>query len=226
MMMRLIGKKRIMALAVLGLINAALAAALFLYVEPMREKAALRKQSVDREIRDLRSSIDNIKSKIKSLEENQDAYDALKARGFFVDQDRFLADKNFKSMMSWANLVGLSYNISALEEIQNPQADGIKYKLMQSKVEVQKIRAYTDSDIYNFIQQITKKFPGQTQLVSIVLRRGDELNQENLAKLAVNLRDPRAPSVAFVEADVAFNWRTMVPAGEEENASAGGGFQR
>lgn len=222
MITRMIGKKRIMILGLLAVINASLAAALFLYVEPMREKAALRKQTVDREIRDLRSSIDNIKSKIKSLEENQGAYDALKERGFFVDQDRFLADKTFKSMMSWANLVGLSYNISALQEIQDPRADSIKYKLMQSKVDVDKIRAYTDGDIYNFIQQVTKKFPGQTQLVSIVLKRGDELNQANLEKLAVSLRDPKAPTVAFVEADISFNWRTMVPAKEEAPAGTGG----
>lgn len=222
MMTRLIGKKRIAILTVLALVNAVLAASLFLYIEPMREKAAMRRQTVDREIRDLRSSISNIKTKIKSLEENQEAYDALKERGFFVVQDRFLAEKTLDGMRSWANLIGFSFSISPIKEIPNVAAEGIKYKVIQSRVVLERIRAYTDSDIYLFIQQISKKFPGQAQLVSVTFNRGAALDEKNLSKLVTDLRELRPPTISFVDAKIAFNWQTMLPADDGTNSATGG----
>lgn len=204
-MIKLIGLKRIIILAVLAGANIIGLLSYFLSVEPMREDAQLRLNDVSGQVAELRTKISNINSDMDSLKVNLPKYRELESRGFFQSQDRFLISRTLEELQKKTNISTFSYNVGALETVPNADAANIEHELVMSRIKIDKVGAVLESDIYAFLLGITDQFPQYTRIHSFNIKRAEDITEVNLKKVV-----QRQP-VNFIEASVTFDWMTVIP---------------
>lgn len=208
-MIRYIGKLRLIIIILFALVNMALVGLLFGYISPSIER-------YDRKVNDTRgkslrlvAQASNIEEEYKKFIEYQKQYEKLKATGFFIDQDRFIAKKVLDHFQGLAGLVSISYSISAAERIDDSSASKISKKLMKSQIKVSLV-SYTDKEIYRFIELIQGAFPSGIQITSLELEPNEEVTPQNLKIIG------SGKPVGFVKGELVFDWLTLL---DDESAA-------
>lgn len=213
--MKLVGIKRALLLLALAGVNAVLAAAFFLVVEPMRGEADTKLRSVRNEISGLQAKIQNIKQDLIVFNETLPRYEALKNNGFYLPQDRFMIERHLNELREKSGLTGFSFNIAALQNVENNEATAANLKLIMSRIQVDNVTGNVDMDLYDFISRMNKDFPAHVRMQSFEVRRGVALNSSALQRLA------KGEDVNLINGKAVFDWLTVVPI-TQESPPAGG----
>ena len=216
-MIKLIGLKRVMALLVLVMLNAALALTFFMWIEPAKAKSENDLRALNGQIAKLRNDILNIKEEIKKTKENMPYFEAMDQLGFFSTQDRFMADELINKLGNDAGVESVTFTINPLEDLKDPRADKAKYRLISSKIDLSEIRGYTDSEIYKFIYAMNNSFPGHIRINEINIQKSAEVTSAALDKIKSG--DPSARG--FVSASAKLQWLTMIEDQSEKIPGAG-----
>jgi hypothetical protein len=204
--MKLIGIKRIIILAILIALNSAIAAAYFLWIEPMRGEAQVKLNATKSEISKLQGKIQNTKVELREYETNLPKYKELEARGFMSSQDRFQITRDLEAVRARAALAGFGFQIADLQTVNNDAAREANMKVLNSRISVDNIGTLLDIDFYEFIDLMLREFPSHVRLQSFAISRKQALNAPTLNKIATE-----KGNVPLVSSKAVFDWLTYVP---------------
>ncbi len=97
-MIKLIGFRRAILLAIVLGLNLFMAAVYFFGVDPLRTDTETKLNGVDAQISQLSHNTQNIKTELAAYKDNHEKYDDLKVKGFFSPQDRFEAGRQLDDL--------------------------------------------------------------------------------------------------------------------------------
>lgn len=203
-MMAVLGRKRIMIIAVLAGICLLLSAFYLAILFPQVSES-------DRMLRGLRGDVSGMEEKTRSLraahEEflaNKADYDRIEQVGFFNPQDRMLIRERFQSMKKDAGVLNAKYEIEPAEVVPSPLVEDAGYRLLRSRMEIN-IESIDDTKIYAFLYAMGNEFPGRISFTDIQITRTDKgLNDALYAQIA------SANPPALVTAALKAEWYSLV----------------
>lgn len=215
---KLIGRKRALVLGVAAAVNVAIGAVWLAAVQPLTSEIGHRQAAVNGAISQLMVDTGNIKAELKAFPENYKKYQEMQRRGFFLDQDRFVAGKLLDDMKEGMGLLEYSYRMEELQVKKSPLAAAAGGELLDSAIKVESVSSLLDGEVYGLLRRFGTAFPAQTRLVRFSISRNGEVGMEELKAIAEGNPPP------LVTASFELQWITMVPR-EEEEGQAGGGFR-
>lgn len=213
-MIKLIGIKRTLILAILLAANLAVAGVLFLGILPMKSRASMQLIAVQGEISTLRNKIGNVKQELDDFDRNLPKYEKLKSGGFFSPQDRFQLERDLAAVQEKSGIEGFSYSVSEVKTLENDDAKRSNSRIIKSEIAIENPYVLVDGDFYNFINVMMAEFPAHVRLQSFQLARKYDLDNETLKKI-------RTQEIkTLLNAKVVFEWMTIVP--EEDKTKTSG----
>jgi hypothetical protein len=222
-MIKLIGFRRTVLLACLMALNLSVLGIYFLSIGPMLDNVTSQRDSVNGQITELRTKINGIKQDMVYEKDNLPKYNELKDNGFFQNQDRFTISRAMEDLRVKAGIASFSYAVGDVAEIPNEDAKAVNYKLINSRIKVDKIVSPLDSNIYLLAQDMASVLPHYVRIQDMNIRRSAEVNEAALKDIA------EGKPANFVNADLEFDWITMVPKPDAGPAGPGdvpAGFRR
>ena len=204
-MIKLIGFKRMIFLACMVALNLAVMGIYFLSIGPMLDEATSQRDGVNAQISELRGKISGIKEDMAFVKDNLSKFNELKDRGFFLYQDRLTVSRKMEDLRTKVGISSFSFTVSDVTEIPNADAEAINYKLINSRIKVEKIVSPLDANIYMLAQEMGHAFPSYARLQNMNITRAAEVTEATLKDIA------EGKPVNFVDANLEFNWITMVP---------------
>lgn len=214
-MMQLLGFKRAVLLGVLFGVNLLIIASLFLFIMPMKEEADMRLTSAKSEISRLQSGIQNIKAELQSLKETMPQYDALSAKGFFLNQDRFYVSRTLEEMKGRSQLFGFSFVIDNIRDVPSTDATAANRRLVASRIQIDKVSSLFDTGFFDFMNIIETSFPAHVRIQSFQLKKPMKINEDILKRVS-------AGPTTLIDASITMDWLSMVEIPPLPVPSAGG----
>ena len=214
-MIKLIGLRRIILFLFFLGINLLIASGYFFGLKPIQDEAQMQLNVVNSQISTMKNKIMNIQKEVDSLIKNQPKYQKLKDKGFFLNQDRFMIGRLLEEVRKKSKITSFSFTIGNLKEIPNRKADSMNYKLIKSHIKVGNIMSPLDINIYIFMQKLGDFFPEHTRLQNFNIKRTEEVTEASLSKIAMG------QPVSFVNAQLSFDWITLIPKVTEKPTAAG-----
>mgnify|MGYP000865286793 CR=1 FL=1 len=225
-MMKLIGSRRVVALALLLGFNLIVAGVCFLMLTPALEASRQGLIVLNAQITELGSKITNTKKEVAYLRDNIPRFHTLEEKGFFLDQDRFMIGRLIDETGKKALLSNFFFAVDDLAEIKNADADKMDHRLVSSRITVKDIDAALDTSVFAFAQDIAAAFPEHTRIQRIDIKRTAEVSEPLLSALS------SGKPAGFLRANVLFDWMTLVPkskpqetGGDATGPDAAGGFR-
>jgi hypothetical protein len=206
-MMKVMGFKRALILAVMVGINLLIAAIYFLFIQPAQTETQNNLYAVEAQISELSTKIQNVKIELATFAENYARYQKLNERGFFLGQDRFQAGRNLDDLQARSGLIGYSYRLEAIKAISNPDAETVNASLINTRVTIERIISVLDTNVYTLMYNIATIFPEHARIQRLEIKRTNKL-EENI------MRDLPAGKTGLVEASIVMDWLTVVPKAE------------
>lgn len=216
-MIKLIGIKRALILAILLSANLAIAGVFFFGILPMRAKASAELTKVQSDIASLQSKINNVKKELADFKRNLPKYENLKSVGFFSPQDRFQLERDLNKVQEISGLQGFSYTVSEVQTLENAEAKKSKSRIIRSEIKIENPFALVDRQFYDFVHVMMQDFPAHIRLKSFALARKGELDNDTLAK--VRTQEIRS----LMNANAVFEWMTIVPEETPDSGKSGWG---
>lgn len=212
-MIRVLGAKRLFILLVLLGLTAGFAGVLYLHLTPEKIKKERELRGVRGKISGIQADIDRLQVEFEQLEDQQVEFEALKAKGFFSNQNRREAEKVLEKIQQEAKVISAVASIQPGEFVEDAEAAKANHKILSSKISV-RLEALDDVDIYRYLYLVQSAFPGHITFETIDMARKSDVTEVILRAIASGANPP------LVQADVEMTWRTMIPA---ENGSDGQG---
>lgn len=203
-MIEALGKKRVMFLGVLILLNALLGALVFLYLMPEVETSDRTLRSVNGQFSSLRSDFDSLMLDFQELEKQQYEYEELKQRGFFGLQGRRPAAALLESIDKESKIISTKVAIGSGGITENEEAAKADYVLLESPVSLS-IESIDDVDVFSYINLLNHAFPGHISIDEMVMKRTLDVSGGVLRAIAAGQK-PRV-----VNTRLEMTWRTMIP---------------
>ena len=203
-MINILGVQRIIVLAVLVLVNAALGAGVYYFLLPEIDKQERVLRAVRGQVNTVRYDIDRLQVEFEQFEEQQERFETFKAKGFFQQQNRRQVEKILEEIQGVSGVLSAKVAINPASVETNPEAEKADYKVLKSTVQAQ-LNTLDDKDIYHYIYLVEKYFPGHVSVESINFQREADLDKVLLQAIAAG------QNVPLVKADVTLVWRTMIP---------------
>jgi hypothetical protein len=211
-MIKLIGLKRIILLSVLFALNLLVGCAYFFGVSPMLEEAQTQLSSINGQISQLQGKISGIKQDVAYVNENLPAFKDLEGKGFFLQQDRFMIGREMETLRARTGISSFAFSIGDVQEVPNPDATAIDYKLINSRIKIDRIVSPLDTNVYVLMQEMSEVFPEYSRIQSVDMTRVAEVTETSLKDIAAG------KAVNFVNASVTFDWLTLVPKSDDKAA--------
>lgn len=209
-MIRLLGPARFYTLLVLAAIAATLGFLCYGIVVPMALQSQTELNRTKNAISEKTSEIDNIRDELENIKKRKIDFDILKAKGFFDVQNRIYVQQYLDSFKAQTALIRTRFEVSPASVISMPEGDKIEHTLLSSPIKVS-IDAIDDVDVYTFVELIRTRFPGDTAIASVTLKRLQEPENAILQSIAMG-----TPS-ALVQAEVVFTWRSLATKADVAN---------
>ncbi|HEY8190789.1 MAG TPA: hypothetical protein VIG74_00085 [Alphaproteobacteria bacterium] len=214
-MISVLGMKRVIGLTLLLLLNAGLAAGVYMYLMPQSEQ-------LERETRSLRGQIsmkladsEKLRLEHQQIQDQKSRFEDLTAAGFFSDQNKVLARTKIEAVQKYSGVLSAAYNISPATTTSGIITEGTGHMLLDTPVSLT-IEAMDDVDFFNFIYWVENGFPGHISVSSISMERALEVNDVTLRQIGSGV------DTTLVKGKVSFNWRTLIPE-PAASGTAGGG---
>ncbi|MBI1328142.1 MAG: hypothetical protein GC136_10955, partial [Alphaproteobacteria bacterium] len=201
-MIELLGPARFYALLVLGLITGALGFLYYSIVAPMETQSRAALNQTISATQQKNDEIANIRDELENIKKRKVDFDVLKARGFFDLQNRIYVQQYLDSFKAQTSLIRQKFEVSPAAVLSTPEGDKIEHVLLNSPIKVS-IDAIDDVDIYNFIELVRTKFPGDPAIFSVTLRQTQKPTLQLLNTIAMGTQTP------LVQAEMVFNWRSL-----------------
>lgn len=203
-MIQVIGVKRILIVLFLVAINAALAAALYLYLMPESQKTERTLRSTRSQVSQMRSDAAELRTDIAQIEEKKNYYNNLEKLGFRSDQNRLVARRRIMDIQQYSKVLKAGYQIGSANVVQNSILQDSNQAILESEIAVD-IDAMDDVDFYSFIYWLQNTFPGHVVVDQINLTRVQDVNDITIRRIGSG--DP----VTMVRGKIIGRWRTVVP---------------
>jgi hypothetical protein len=203
MMMQLLGQTRAVRLFLVLFVLGLLVAAYVLYVMLQQTEAANELSTVQAEVADLTSRVQNIKAELKELQEKIPLYERVKQSGLFQKQDRFFLEKRLEELRAQTAVIGFAYEVAPQEIRTTEKLDVINKHLVNSRITLSKVDFLFDTDLYQLISVLDQGMPGSARLHSLSLGKKDEINKVFLDNLKNKI------SVTPFNATVVIDWTTV-----------------
>ena len=220
-MMRILGTKRILMLLFLVAINVAMAASVFVFLQPQRMKKEAELGRVKAQVATSQSDINRMLVEFDQLEVQQKEFENLKSRGFFSNQGRRSAEKVLEQIQQQAGVILAVADIRPGQLEDNEEAAKAEYKILKSPLAI-KVTAIDSRDVFRYIYLLEKSFPGYLTFNRIRMERKAEVTGTVLRAIAADMDNPPV----MVEAEIEMVWNTMIPKSEvipELTQAAGAG---
>lgn len=198
----IIGKRRSKGFFIVVAVNAALAAALIMWFLPQKAQSEMTLAQTEQQKLDLQNQIVELPKKYEKMQQNEEAYEALRLHGFFMQQDRIAFRQLLNDLRTSSGVRLVSYDIKPQLIVANQALSNTDKQLLSSDVEV-RLKGLTDLEMRSFVHTLQQSIPGLNTITEQSFTRFDELNDENLIKLGNG--DP----VDFVESAYKFKWYTI-----------------
>ena len=205
--LQILGVKRILILAVLIGINAAVGAATYLYFMPHNDDLTRQLQTLTSQVTAKRADTNRLQNEFQEIQQQKVYFGNLQAGGFFSNQNRAVARQRINDIQQFTNILSAKYDITAATVEKSPPADDAGYVILDSPMHID-VEAIDDIDVYNFLFWVENAFPGQVSTKSIDISRVTDVNEATLRELGSGI------PVTLIKASVGFDWRTMVPASQ------------
>ncbi|MGH1377610.1 MAG: hypothetical protein ACRBB3_02200 [Alphaproteobacteria bacterium] len=203
-MIQVIGVKRVAILLVLISVNAALAAGLYLYAIPEKDKLSRKLRSLRSQVNSVQTDIDRMKVEFAQLDKQQDRFDKLKEDGLFSSQVRSEAKAFLSGIQEKAKVISAVANVRPGVIQSDKEAQKANHKILMSPVEIT-IEAFDDASVYRYIELAKMTFPGHLSLDGITIKRSRDVSSPVLRAIAAGTNP------VLISADILMSWRTIIP---------------
>jgi len=204
-MIKLIGIKRIIVLAILLGINVAIAIAYFLVFEPMRSDTEEKLNGISSEISTLQGKIQSTKQDLADYQTNLPKFKQLKTSGFMSTQDRFQLSRDLNDVRTSAGVAGFSFRVDDIKKIDNTDAKTADMQLINSHINVDNVSSVLDINFYDFLDKMESNFPAHLRVSEFSIERKDPVSGPTLQRIAAQ------QPVSLISAKAGFDWLTMIP---------------
>lgn len=205
-MMKLIGVKRLMIIAVLLGLAGLLAAVSYLYLIP-------KNTTLDQDLRKLKSDIsfkrseaDRFRQEMAEIQNEKNTFESMQKIGFLGEQSRMEAAQRIEAIQSYSRVLSAKWNIAPgiidAEEQSDATRDANRI-IFKSQISVS-LEALDDADVYSFIDMMENAFMGHVSVTSFELERVLDLNEVTLRQIGSGI-----PAI-LVKATVVFEWKTLI----------------
>jgi hypothetical protein len=201
-MIKILGRKRIICLAVLTLLMVVTFALSYQFFTPAKQKAESDLNAASSALEAKRVDIAKLKQEFVLLKNQISNYKSIESQGFFNDQNRVLAKETLDKYREVSGVIKADYTVSAGEEIADERAKEINYMLIKSPITID-IESIDDADFYNFLRLIIYDFPGRTNVMNLTLERTEKLTDIVLKDISVG------KPVALMKGNIKFDWYSM-----------------
>lgn len=144
----------------------------------------------------LQQQVFALESDISFLRRHESELQFLKEKGWMIPKNRLLAQEVFEKASESFGKTNFSF------EPEQSLLKGNAYSYKITKI-IWSCEAILDSDIFIFLENIFRKFPGILTLHEITLSRGDAITETSL--LALN----QGSSPHFILGSLIFEWAAM-----------------
>ncbi len=203
-MINVIGGRRLLVLAVMVLVNAALATGLYYYLLPEKDNLTRDLRSVKSQISLRETDIANLQLEREKLLEQKDTFEELKELGFLSEQDRIVARERIEEIRELSRVLAVRYTIKPAILETNEEIKKAGHIILSSPFHVE-IEALDDVDIYRFIYLLKTSFPGHVSFDQLELKKGQDVTEETLRQIG------SGTPVVLVRGVLDFTWRTILP---------------
>jgi chromatin segregation and condensation protein Rec8/ScpA/Scc1 (kleisin family) len=203
-MIGVIGGRRLLVILVMVLVSAAMAAGLYMYLEPKKVELTREYRTIQGKISSREQDIANLQLEREKLLEQKDTFEDLKKLGFFSAQDRIVARERIEEIRELSRVLAVRYTIKPAILETNEEIKKAKHIILSSPFHLE-IDALDDIDIYRFIYLLKTSFPGHVSFDKIELRRMQDVTESVLRQIG------SGNPVVLVNARIEFTWRTIVP---------------
>lgn len=192
-----------MILLFLLAVNAALAAALYLYVQPQSQSVARELGATRSQVSTMRADASALRDDIEQIEEKKTYFNNLQAVGFMSDQNRLVARRRIMDIQQYSKVLKATYDISSAEVLANNNLTNSNQVVLSSKLGVN-IDAMDDIDFYSFIYWLRNTFPGHVSIDSLTLERVADVNDVTVRQIGSGV------PMTMVKGGLQAKWRTIV----------------
>ena len=220
-MLKILGRKRIVLLAVLGLLAIAFGGLWMQYLAPAREEVERNLSSANSALEAKREDIRKLKKEYVLLQNQISQYEKIKSTGFFNDQNRVLAQETLDGFRATSGVLKANYKVMAGEEVTNERAAGINHMVIKSPVDIE-VQSIDDGDFYNFLKLVLEQFPGRNNLEKLTVEKKESLTQDVLRDIG------SGKPVSLIKGTIKYNWfsmakkETVLPNADETGVAGAG----
>lgn len=200
----IIGKNRVVILAILLVANIMFYAGDTYYVKKNAQNANSELRAVKSKTQQFKNQTREVLEDNENLRKRSAIYENLIDKGFVNDQNRVTVRDSFNLMATVTQLVNANYEVSRAEVLEDKTLQSVGYNLLKSQVKVE-MSAIDDVKIYNFLYLIANKYPGIANIKSLNVEKESEITAEALRRM--NSAEPSPIVTGFVE----FDWVTIAP---------------
>lgn len=204
MLLQALGRKRVIALFALAILNGLTAYAYYSYFEPQRLESDKQLSVARSDLETKREEIKKLKLEYVLLQSQLRSYKELEAKGFFNDQNRVKAQESFEKLRNISGVLKAKYDIQAGIRVEDAKAKEANYVVLKSPVTVE-LDSLDDGDIYSFVKLIQERFPGKVDIATINVTKNEKMTSGILRKIG------SGEPVTMVKSKIEFDWRTMAP---------------
>ena len=201
-MLKILGRKRVILLAVLVLLTAIFGGLWMQVFAPAREEVERNLSTANSTLESKREEIRKLKKEYVLLQNQISNYEKVKRLGFFNDQSRVLAQETLDDFRAKSGVLKANYNVMAGEEVKDDRASSINYMVIKSPVDIE-IESIDDGDFYNFLKLVLEQFPGRANLEKMTIEKRDALTQDVLKDIG------SGTPVALIKGVIKYNWFSM-----------------
>lgn len=203
-MINIIGIKRVLVLAVLLVVNIALASVIYLYLSPDITKTEKHLRGLRGAMSSVQSDIDKLQIESEQLEEQRDNFEIIKSEGFFGNQVRSDAKSLLSQIQTQSRVISAVASVKSGILEDHPDAIKANHRVLLSPIEIE-VKAFDDGDVYNYIYLAQRMFPGHLSLDGIEIKRNIDVSSPVLRAIA------SGANPELISASMRFSWRTMIP---------------
>ncbi len=122
--------------------------------------------------------------------------------------------RKLEALRAKTGVTSFAFSIADVTDLPNAEAKAIGYKVLSSRIKIDRITSPFDADVYVLMQQIAHVFPEYVRIQSMAITRTGDVSEATLQQIS------EGKPVNFVDATVLFDWLTMVPEVAEKPAAA------
>jgi len=203
-MIQVIGTKRIVILLIFALLNIALGVFLYFYMIPQKEKAAQDVRVMRSKVSKVNLDLQNLEVEFQQLDAQQDRFKILEEDGFFSTQIRSEAKELFTRLQKESKVISAVVSVKSGTLEDSVDAQKTFHKVLTSPINIE-IKAFDDTDIYNYIELAERHFPGHLSIDRLSIKRSQDSSSALLRSIATGA------TPVLVSATLNVSWRTMIP---------------